>query len=164
MSKEQDSDAVASRLLLDIKALTILHPSDGELKEVLARSFVDYADDDVRRITDTIRPSRRTNRSASILVASAEIVLASFLAIIGVGSFASNVIGFRSPQELASYFVSRLAPSFGSSPLATAASSIDLAFSAILILGALYILRMASVEVKQTLIGGEASGKGGNLV
>ena len=100
MAQADDSrDGTASRLLLDIKALSLLYPSDSGLRGVLEKSFVDYSDDDVRRLTDIIRPGRRESRVGGVLVASSEIVFASFLAILGIGSFVPNMIGVESPNS-----------------------------------------------------------------
>ncbi len=159
MSKDQDSDQLASRLLLDIKAVTIMHPSDLDLRQVLEKSLVDYSDDDVRRLTDAIRPTRHVNRSGSVLVAAGEIIFASFLAILGIGTFTFNMIGIESPQELFSYFAGSLAHTFGSSPLANVASIIALAFSILLIVGALYLLRRAATDLKEAGLIIERSGK-----
>ncbi|MDA4135103.1 MAG: hypothetical protein OK441_06005 [Thaumarchaeota archaeon] len=149
MAQADDSrDGTASRLLLDIKALSLLYPSDSGLRGVLEKSFVDYSDDDVRRLTDIIRPGRRESRVGGVLVASSEIVFASFLAILGIGSFVPNMIGVESPQQFIGYFTDRLSPAFGSGPLATSAPIIDLAFSIVLLGGALYLLRRAATELK----------------
>lgn len=158
LSDDHDSDQTASRLLLDIKALNALYPADTELRRVLERSLVDYTDDDVKRLTDAIHPARRVSRSGSVLIAAGEILLASFLAILGIGAFAPSIMGFDSPQQLSSFFSSELASSFGSGPLSTSAPIVVLALSVLLIIGALYLLRRAATELKEAGLM-ETSGK-----
>ncbi len=134
---------------MDIKALTILYPSDVALEGVLAKSFVDDSDDDVRRLTRAIMPERREDRRGSALIAAGEILFASFLAILGIGSFMPSMVGLGSPRQLFDFFAGQLAPSFGQGPLALAAPVIDLAFSFLLVVGALLLLRRASLELKE---------------
>jgi len=146
-------------LLLDIKALTTLYPSDSDLRGVLEKSLVDYSDDDVKRLTDIIRPVRHSSRLGSSLVATGEILFASFLAILGIGSFVPSMIGVESPAQFFDYFAGRLAPSFGTGPLASAASVLDLAFSILLIISALYLLRRAAIELRDAGLVVQTSGK-----
>jgi hypothetical protein len=158
LSEDQGSDQTASRLLLDIKALTVLYPTDPELRRVLDKSLVNYADEDVRRLTDAVRPAQRVSRSGSLLIATGEIVFASFLAILGIGALAPSVIGLTSPQQLSGFFSTNLASSFRSCPLSSAAPIVVLALSLLLILGALYLLRRAATDLKGAGLTIETSG------
>jgi len=159
LSRDEDSgEVLASKLLMDIKALTILYPSDVALKGILAKSFVDDSDDDVRRLTRVIVPERREDTRGSALIAASEILLASFLAILGIGSLIPSMIGLGSPRQLVDYFAGQLAPSFGTGPLAVAAPIVDLAFSFLLVVGALLLLRRAALELKEAGLVVETSG------
>ncbi len=156
---DEPADGIASRLLLDIKALTLLYPSDQGLRGALEKSFVDYSDDDVRRLADIIRPGRPESRVGGVLVAAGEILFASFLAILGIGAFVPSMIGVESPQQFFNYFSGRLSPSFGTGALAVAAPVIDLGFAIVLIIAALYLLRRAAAELKGAGLVMETSGK-----
>lgn len=159
VENESPGDGLASKLLLDIKALTLLYKSDAALKEVLEKSFVDYSDEDVKRLTNAIQPRRQESKLGGVFVAIGEILFASFLAILGIGSFVPSMIGVQSPQQFFTYFTGRLAPSFGTGPLAAAAPVIDLAFSILLIIGALFLLGRAALELRKASLVIETSGK-----
>jgi hypothetical protein len=79
-------------------------------------------------------------------VALGEIVLASFLTIVGLAAFVPVLAGLSTPQQWLGFF-SNLAPTI-SGPLSYVVPLLDFGFSALLLLGAFYTLRRASKNLK----------------
>ena len=101
-----------SRLKLDIRALALLYESDAELRPVLERSFLESQDPYVRRFVGLLRPGQQSQEGGNIPMALGEIVLASFLTIIGLAAFVPVMAGLSTPQQWLSYFSGALSPSF----------------------------------------------------
>ena len=147
MSKnEKAGDEVVARLKLDVKALTLLYESDGDLRHVLERSLLESQEGYVVRFMGMLRPKRPSEESGNLPVALGEIVLASFLTVFGLAAFVPVVAGMSTPQQWLGYFSSALAPTNG--PLYFGVPLLDFAFAALLLLGAFYTLRRASKNLK----------------
>lgn len=157
-SDEKAGDEIISRLKLDIRALTLLHESDAELRPVLERSFLESQDEYVTRFMRLIQPRRASEGDGNVPMALGEIVLASFLTILGLAAFVPVMVGLSSPQQWLDYFSSALSPSFASGPLYFGLPLLDFVFSAMLLLGAFYSLRRAAKNLKRAGLILESSG------
>lgn len=155
---EKASDELISRLKLDIRALALLHESDAELRPVLERSFLESQDQYVRRFVGLLRPGQQSQEGGNIPMALGEIVLASFLTIIGLAAFVPVMAGLSTPQQWLSYFSGALASSSTGGPLFAGVPLLDFVFSAMLLLGAFYSLRRASKNLKRAGLVLEPSG------
>jgi len=133
---------------LDIRALTLLYESDSKLGPVLERSFVESQDEHVTRFLRLIQPRRSSEQGGNIPMAVGEIVLASFLTIIGLAAFVPVMAGVSTPQQWLDYFTAVVSPSITSGPLYFGLPLLDFAFSAALLLGAFYSLRRAARNLK----------------
>ncbi|HUI00078.1 MAG TPA: hypothetical protein VLX56_00445 [Nitrososphaerales archaeon] len=139
-------DEVVARLKLDVKALTLLYESDADLQPVLERSLVESQEDYVRRFIGLVQSKSPPQKGGGVPVAVGEIVLASFLTIVGLAAFVPVLAGVATPQQLGSY-LSGLGSATGG-PLSYGIPLLDFLFSALLLLGAFYTLRRASKNLK----------------
>jgi hypothetical protein len=155
---EKAGGEIISRLKLDIRALTLLYESDAELRPVLEKSFVESQDEYVTRFMGLLQP-RRTSRDVGIIpTAVGEIILASFLTIIGLAAFVPVMAGLATPQQWLSYFSSAISPTFASGPLYFGAPLLDFILSVALLFGAFYNLRRAAKDLKNAGMILESSG------
>lgn len=147
---EKGQDEVLSRLLMDVRALALLHESDEDLRQLVERSFLESKDDYVRRFVGMLQRRQRPESEGGFSIGLGEIVLAAFLTIIGLAAFVPIMAGLDTPKQWFTYVSGSLASSFASGPLYQAAPLLDLAFSVLLLLGAFYTLRRASRSLKRT--------------
>jgi hypothetical protein len=142
------ADEVVARLKLDVKALTLLYESDADLRPVLERSLLESQDGYIARFVSLLQSRRPAEDEGSLPVALGEIVLASFLTIIGLAAFVPVMAGLSTPQQWLHYFSGALGPSFTNGPLYFGVPLLDFLFSASLLLGAFYSLRRAAKNLK----------------
>ncbi|MGH9917334.1 MAG: hypothetical protein ACRD6W_00460 [Nitrososphaerales archaeon] len=133
---------------LDVKALTLLYESDGDLRPVLERSFLESQEGYVTRFIGLLQSRRPPEDGGNLPVAVGEIVLASFLTIIGLAAFVPVMAGLSTPQQWLHYFSSAVGPTFTNGPLYFGVPLLDFVFSALLLLGAFYSLRRAARNLK----------------
>jgi ABC-type uncharacterized transport system YnjBCD permease subunit len=145
---EKAGDEVVARLKLDVKALTLLYEADADLRPVLERSLLESQDGYVTRFVSLLQSRRPSEEGGNLPVALGEIVLASFLTIVGLAGFVPVMAGLSTPQEWLGYFSKALAPSSTNGPLYAGAPLLDFVFSALLLLGAFYSLRRAAKNLK----------------
>jgi hypothetical protein len=145
---EKAGDEVVARLKLDVKALTLLYESDADLRPVLERSLLESQDGYVTRFVSLLQSRRPSEGEGNLPVALGEIVLASFLTIVGLAAFVPVMAGLSTPQQWLGYFSSALAPSFRNGPLSSGIPLLDFVFSSMLLLGAFYSLRRAAKNLK----------------
>jgi len=157
-SDEKSGGEIISRLKLDIRALTLLYESDAELRPVIEKSFQESQDDYVIRFMRLLQPRRASEGGGNIPMALGEIVLASFLTIIGLAAFVPVMARLTTPQQWLDYFSSALSPSFTTGPLYFGVPLLDFVFSAMLLLGAFYSLRQAAKNLKRAGLILESSG------
>jgi len=145
---EKTGDEIVSRVKLDVRALTLLYESDADLLPVLERAFLDSQDSYVVRFMRLLQSRRPKEEDGNLPVALGEIVLASFLTIVGLAAFVPVMAGLSTPQQWLGYFSSALAPSSTNGPLYFGVPLLDFIFSAMLLLGAFYSLRRAAKNLK----------------
>ena len=148
---------MVSKLKLDVKALTLLHESDTQLKEILDSAFRDSGDSAMLRFAGLLQTKRRQGARGPLLISVGEIILASFLTILGIAAFVPSMIGLLTPHQFIDYFSKALAPSLDSGPLYVGAPAIEFAFASVLVLCAFYTLRQASRNIKDSGLATETS-------
>jgi hypothetical protein len=149
LSKDSKAaEEVVARLKLDVRALTLLYESDADLRPVLERSLLESQDGYVSRFVSLLQSRRPPEDGGNLPLAIGEIVLASFLAILGLAAFVPAMAGLNSAQQWLSYLSIAVGPAFASQPLTSGAPVLDFLFSALLLLGAFYSLRRAGKNLK----------------
>jgi ABC-type uncharacterized transport system YnjBCD permease subunit len=156
---EKAGEGIISRMQLEIRALTLLYESDAKLRSVLERSLLESQDEHVTRFLRLVQPRRTSEGGGNVPMAVGEIILASFLTIIGLAAFGPVIAGVSTPQQWLDYFSSVISPSFTSGPLYIGLPLLDFAFSAALLLGAFYSLRRAAKNLKNAGMILESSGR-----
>ncbi len=137
------------KLLLDMKAVGLLHPSENELRSALETSILDSRDEQVRRVVSSMGAGKTGGRTGSVMVAVGELVLASFLMISGLLAISALFSGGGSSSYILQFFSSSLNGMVSASPMRQALPVLELAFSILLLLSALYALRRASATLKE---------------
>jgi len=149
LSKDESvGEEVVAKLKLDVKALTLLYESDADLRPVLERSLLESQDEYVIRFVKLLQSKRSTEDGGNLPMAIGEVVLASFLMIVGLAAFVPVMAGLSTPQQWLGYFSSAVVPSFTNGPLYFGVPLLDFIFSAMLLLGAFYSLRRAAKNLK----------------
>ena len=138
---------ILSRLKLDMRALSLLHESDSVLRPIVERSLLESQDAYVVRFLALLQSRRPPEKEGSLVIAIAEIVLASFLTLVGLAAIVPVMAGMTTPQLWVGYFSSAIASSTNG-PLYFGAPILDFVFSGALLLGAFYSLRRASKNLK----------------
>lgn len=155
---QSPKDELVSRLLLDVKALALLNLSDNSFRETLRVSLLGSHDEQVRRFVDMVQTRKRTKGIGSLAIAIGELVLAAFLTVAGMITFAPAMMGIDTPQKLVLYFSETLSAPLSSLFFTPALPFIEFGISVVLVLGAFYTLRQASVELREAGMTIEPSG------
>ncbi len=146
-------DSIVDELVLDIKGLMLLNPSDEPVTEAIKSSLVNSGDPEVLRFISLVqKKDKKASEGGYFLIAVAEIILASILFIGGLALISPTILGLGSPVLFANFMTSianAIADQSLTNPLVPALEFI-LALS--LLLGAFFTLRAASESLKDTEI------------
>ncbi len=144
-------DSIVEELLLDVKGLMLLNPSDEPLSEVLDSTFVDSNDPDVMRFVSLLqKKEKRSSEGGYFLIAIGEIILAGLLFISGVALISPTILGLGSPAKFLAYFnsiSSAISLQALSNPIVPA---LEFIIALSLLLAAFFTLRMAAESLKET--------------
>lgn len=145
------TDEALSRLLLDIKALMLLGGSEGtistDVKEKIAMSHDEQISTFVSMLMSSSKKEERAG--SQLFIALSEMILASFLAVIGLAILAPSIVGFGSQAQLVAYFdeiISGISIHSLSNPVVPAAEFVIAVF---LLIGAFYNLRISAASLRQ---------------
>lgn len=145
---EKAGEEILARLKLDVKALTLLYESDSDLRPVLETSLLESQEGYVARFVGLLQSRKPPEDGGSLPMALGEIVLASFLTIVGLAAFVPVMVGLNTPQQWLHYLSSAVATSSSSGTLYSGVPLLDFIFSGVLLLGAFYSLRRAAKNLK----------------
>jgi hypothetical protein len=147
--EEKKRDYAASRMVLDMKALALLHPSDADLQATVAAGILGAHDDQVARVIESLRAGKEARKSNSFAVAIGELILASFLLITGLVAISPFLVGVNNPSGIVQYFSSSIG-SFATSPsFFPFLPELVVVLSVSMLMSALYALRQASTTLKE---------------
>lgn len=152
MSKSEvhEANEIVDKLMLDIKALVLLSDNDEKLSQTVQENILGSHDEQVSKFVSFIRPNAKVGSTrGQFLSAVGELILASFLAIVGLSLLAPSLMGIQSPDQLLSYFtqvVDGISAASLSNPLIP---FLDFLFALLLLVGSFYLLRQASLNLKQ---------------
>ena len=137
------------KLILDIKTFILLTEENELLSQAVREKVVGSHDEEVEKFLSLIKPrDKQPSRTGSFLIAIGELVFAAILSIIGLSLMAPAIMGFQAPSQLLFYFrdlTSSISIGSLSNPLIP---FLDFLFSLVLLLGAFYVLRRASSNMK----------------
>ena len=145
-----EAGSIIGNLVLDIKALVLLHPSDDSLRRVVESELLNSHDEDVEKFLGSVQRRGHARAREYFLAAVGELILAAFLLIAGLFTVAPAMMGLRSQAQLLNYFSEVLlsvSKSNFSSPLL---GVFDFFIALGLLVAAFYSLRIASANIKET--------------
>lgn len=148
--KDQDQgNDILNKLILDVKALVLLSENDEALLKAAQEGVINSHDEQVVKFISLIQPAgRQESSSGKLITAVGELILASFLTILGLSLLAPSLMGLKSPEQLLSYFtdvINGISSGALSNPLVPA---LYFVFALLLLLGSFYLLRHASTDLK----------------
>jgi hypothetical protein len=146
--EEQRTLAQIDQLILDVKAISLLHQSDAYLREALMTAFAGSPDEDVHRFLRLIEPGRTPSRRGQLLIALGELVFSSLLIFAGLIALVPSLAGLSTPKQMLAYVLSSVLASADIVFLSPFLSVIEFGFAIILLLSAFYLLRQASQNLK----------------
>ncbi|MDG6998506.1 MAG: hypothetical protein JRN15_05255 [Nitrososphaerota archaeon] len=143
-------DATANQIVLDIKALVLLSQNEEELAQVVSERIAGLHDEHISKFLSMLNLKKTSpGRRGPFLIALGELVLASFLSIAGLTLIAPSLQGFGSSSQFLEYFqqlVLKMSPSSITNPVLPV---LDFLLAISLLLGAFYLLRQSSKDLKQ---------------
>lgn len=146
----ETSDEALDRILLDIRLLGANRGWGESATRSLREKILASHDEDVKEFVAALERRRDARPWGLILMGVGELVLGAFLTVGGLILVVPAVLGFTSRGEVARY-LSDLSLGLSSSALSDPLIiGLGFAFSLFLILAALYTLRQASRNFRQT--------------
>ncbi len=146
---EKQTEELLERLLLEIKAFSLLYGSDAELKARLEGKIIESHDESVRRFVSALQMERRAKTGRLLGIALGELLVASLLVVAGTVVLVPNIVGISTYAGLVQYFSERLSGPLAGSPLSPYLSLIEFGVGVILMLSAFFALREAALNLKQ---------------
>jgi len=146
---EERSDDLLDKLILDIKALVLLHGTDADLQTRLQNRIVHSHDESVNRFVSSLQVARKPDTTRLTVIAVGELLLASLLIVAGAVALAPNLAGASSPQAVLNYFISQISNSVSNSPIYQFASLVTFLVGTALLLSAFYTLRQAALNLRE---------------
>lgn len=139
------SERLVDQLVLDIKSLMILNPSEYQVKTLVENRITSSKDDQISRFVSMLQTKKTLGVRSYIISAMGEMILASFFVILGLAILAPAIAGLNTPSELAIYF-SQILSSWTTQPFANnpIVPIIEFVLGLLLILGGFYNLRLAA--------------------
>jgi hypothetical protein len=145
-----DMSAIMDELVLDIKSLMLLYPTDERLEGAL-QTLSSSSDPEVLRFISLVQKrEKKASEGGYFLMAVGEIILASLLFIGGLALIAPTLLGLGSPEEF-STFVTAIAGAISSQTLTNPLIPVlEFIIALSLLLSAFFTLRAASQSLKET--------------
>lgn len=145
------TDEALSRILLDIKALMLLGGSEVTVATAVREKIALSHDEQISTFVSILAASSKKEDRAlpQLFIALSEMILASFLAVIGLAILAPSIVGFGSQAELVAYFdeiISGISVHSLSNPIVPAA---EFVIAVLLLVGAFYNLRISASSLRR---------------
>lgn len=144
----KQQDPFLSKLVLDMKALGLLYPSDVELRNVVQTGLLDTHDEQLQRVLHSLSSGRPEKNGNSVALALGQLILGSFLMVAGIAAIAPFLMGVTNSSALAKFFGAALSNAAAAPAFFPVLPELVILLSVALLLSALYALRRASVTLK----------------
>lgn len=148
-SSEDPSEKIANQILLDIKAFMIIQESEVKAKHTIQRLILEAHDEYVNRFLRLAGGEKKSSKTSHIIVAVGELILSSFLILGGLVLLAPFIANLSTPSQLYGYLSQVLLYLTSNGPLFPSARIIGFSLAALLLVSAMYTLRMASSSIKE---------------
>jgi hypothetical protein len=147
-SEFQRQNRLARKLLLDMKALALLHPSDNDLRAIVRTSILESRDDQVKRLVDSLKADESEGVFNGMIIAIGELLTASFLMVSGILMIAPFLVGARSASSLVGYFSSAVGSVVTAPAFLPFLPELVVLLAILLLMSSLYLLRRAAGALK----------------
>jgi hypothetical protein len=147
---EKQTDDLVDRLILDVKALVLLHGSEADLKDRLDSELVQSHDESIAKFVKALQKGEKPKSTGLILMAVGELVLASILVVAATIVLVPVLVGINTPGGYLQYLLQDTYNGLGSTPLGQYVSLVEFALGAVLMLSAFYTLRQAASNLKES--------------
>ncbi len=146
---DERPDEMLDRLILQIKAVSLLQGSDAELRERLERKLLDSKDESIRKFVRVVREGQKPETGGLLLISLGELTLASLFVLAGAVTLLPSLLGIGTAQGLVQYLGGQAASTVAGSPLSPYLSLMEFALGAFFLLAASYTLRHAALDLKK---------------
>ncbi len=148
-SDDKRTEDLLDRLLLEIKAISLLYGSEAELRDKLDSRLVGSHDESVRRFVRALQAEARVETGRRLAVALGELLAASILVVVGAIVLIPTVVGVDSMAGLVQYFSERTSGVLATSPLSPYVTFVEFGVGIVLMLSAFFALRQAAANLKR---------------
>ncbi|MDG6900813.1 MAG: hypothetical protein JRM80_02470 [Nitrososphaerota archaeon] len=148
-SDEARTEDLLDRLVLEIKAVALLHGSEEELRARLEDKITESHDESVRRFVKALQSERPEETRGRLALALGELLTAAILVVTGAVVLVPTVAGVNTLSSLVNYFAVRTTGPVGTSPLSPYLSFMEFAVGVVLLLSAFFALREAALNLKR---------------
>jgi len=146
---ESGAEDLLDRLVLDIKAISLLYGSETELRDKLGSKVTESNDESIRRFVKALQTEGQVQTGRRLALALGELLTAAILVVAGAVVLVPTVVGVNTLSSLVQYFAERTSGAVGTSPLSPFLSFMEFGVGVVLLLAAFFSLREAALNLKQ---------------
>jgi len=146
---ESGAEDLLDRLVLEIKAISLLYGSEAELRDRLGSKVTESNDESIRRFVKALQTEGPVQTGRRLALALGELLTAAILVVAGAVVLVPTVVGLNTLSSLAQYFAERTSGAVGTSPLSPYLSFMEFGVGVVLLLAAFFSLREAALNLKQ---------------
>ena len=146
---ESRTEELLDRLILEIKAVSLLYGSDAELRDRVESKITESNDESVRRFVKALQTEGPVQSGRKLALALGELLTAAILVTAGAVVLVPTVVGVNTLASLVQYFAERTSGTVGTSPLSPYLSFMEFGVGVVLLLAAFFSLREAALNLKQ---------------
>ena len=146
---ESGEEDLLDRLVLEIKAVSLLYGSEAELRDKLGSEVTESNDESIRRFVKALQTEGPVQTGRRLALALGELLTAAILVVAGAVVLVPTVVGVNTLSSLAQYFAERTSGAVGTSPLSPYLSFMEFGVGVVLLLAAFFSLREAALNLKQ---------------
>jgi hypothetical protein len=146
---ESKAEDLLDRLILEIKAVSLLYSDDTEFKDRLESRITESNDESVRRFARALQAEGPAQTGRRLALALGELLTAAILVVAGAVVLVPTVVGVNTLSSLMQYFAEQTSGTVGTSPLSPYLSFMEFGVGVVLLLSAFFALREAALNLKQ---------------
>jgi hypothetical protein len=148
-SDEARTEDLLDRLILEIKAISLLYGSEEELRERVGAKIIESHDENVRKFARALQSRGAEEARGRLALALGELLTAAILVVAGVVVLVPTVGGVNTLSSLVQYFAERTSGTLGTSPLSPYLTFMEFAVGVVLLLSAFFALREAAGNLRR---------------
>ena len=147
---ESRTEELLDRLILEIKAVSLLYGSDAELRDRLESRIKESNDQSIQRYVEALQTKGPIPTGRKLALALGELLTAAILVVAGAVVLVPTVAGVNTISSLAQYFSDRTSGAVGTSPLSPYLTFMEFGVGVVLLLAAFFSLREAALNLKRS--------------